>query len=77
MIVIDYHGYTIQEAYEDIQEAVKECHEERVKKLKVITGKGEICKEFPFWLERNPLVRKMEQTDDGGCFYLWISIKKR
>jgi len=48
MIVIDYHGYTIQEAYEDIQEAVKECHEERVKKLKVITGKGEICREFPF-----------------------------
>ena len=46
-------------------------------KIKIITGKGSICQEFPLWIECNPLVRKIEQSDDGGCFYLWILIKKR
>ena len=43
MIVIDYHGYSIQEAYDDIIATIKECHEERIKKIKIITGKGSIC----------------------------------
>jgi len=77
MIVIDYHGYSIQEAYDDIIATIKECHEERIKKIKIITGKGSICQEFPLWIECSPLVRKIEQSDDGGCFYLWILVKKK
>ena len=77
MIILDLHGYTLQEAYKETHEFVKECHRDRVKKVKVITGKGEINKEFPMWLERSPLVRKMEQTSDGGCWHLWVAISQR
>tara|TARA_B100000809_G_C15058558_1_gene501521 strand:+ start:193 stop:450 length:258 start_codon:yes stop_codon:yes gene_type:complete len=77
MIILDLHEYTIQEAYEETLDFVIECHEERIKKAKVITGKGEIGREFPMWLDRNPIVRKIEQTNDGGCYHIWIAISQR
>ena len=77
MMILDLHEHTIQEAYEETLDFVKECHEERIKKARVITGKGVIGREFPMWLERNPIVRKVEQTNDGGCYHIWIAIKQK
>ena len=37
---IDLHGYTLQNANETIEKAVKKCFEDSVTKIIVITGKG-------------------------------------
>ena len=37
---IDFHGYTIEEANNTIEQFIKNCFEEEVTKIIVITGKG-------------------------------------
>ena len=37
---IDLHGYTLQNANETIEKAIKKCFEDNVTKIIVITGKG-------------------------------------
>ena len=37
---IDLHGYTLQEANEEISKFIENCYLNRVKKINIITGKG-------------------------------------
>ena len=37
---IDLHGYTLQEANEEISKFINNCYLNRVKKINIITGKG-------------------------------------
>ena len=37
---IDLHGYTLEEANEQISEFIEDCYINRVKKINIITGKG-------------------------------------
>ncbi len=37
---IDLHGYTLQEANEEISKFIDNCYLKRVKKINIITGKG-------------------------------------
>ena len=58
MNVLDLHGYTLDDAYIETLEFLKDMHKDKVKKVKVITGKGAIAKEFPFWIERSSYIKK-------------------
>ena len=39
----------------------------------VVTGKGAISKEFPFWIEKSTYIKKYEPTSDGGCWYITMA----
>ncbi len=50
---IDLHGYTLDEANKIINDFIKNCYEEKVKKIIVVTGKGLHSEN-----EKNPYVSK-------------------
>ena len=60
MNVLDLHGYTLDDAYIETLEFLKDMHKDKVKTVKVITGKGAIAKEFPFWIEKSSYIKKFE-----------------
>ncbi len=63
---IDLHGMTIQEAYFFTIDFLKNTPH---KTVTVITGKsGDICREFPMWLNRVPSVRTFIELNGGGAF---------
>jgi hypothetical protein len=45
--------------------------------VKVITGKGEIGREFPMWIEKNSYIKKYEPTNDGGCWLVTMADQYR
>ena len=77
MNVLDLHGYTLDDAYIETLEFLKDMHKDKVKKVKVITGKGAIAKEFPFWIEKSSYIKRFEPTDDGGCWYITMADQYR
>ena len=50
---IDLHGYTLDDANKKIEEFIKECFENNIKLIKVVTGKGLHSNN-----ERNPYISK-------------------
>ena len=76
MNILDLHGYNLQDAYIETLEFLKDMHKDKVKKVKVITGKGAIAKEFPFWIERSSYIKKFEPTNDGGCWIITMLVDK-
>jgi hypothetical protein len=76
MNVLDLHGYTIQDAYIETIEFIKDMHNQKEITVKVITGKGEIGREFPMWIEESSFIKKCELTDDGGCWIVHMAIQK-
>ncbi len=77
MNVLDLHGYTLQDAYTETLEFLKDMYKQKEEKVKVITGVGAIAKEFPFWIEKSSYIKKFEPTDDGGCWYITIADQYR
>ena len=70
----DLHGYTVQRAFEWVQYWINEAHRDGVRRLKIITGKsGQIHHEFPFWMENNPKVSSIHETN--GSFV--VKVKKK
>ena len=45
-MTIDLHGYTLEEANEEISKFIENCYLNKVKKINVITGKGMRSKNF-------------------------------
>ena len=76
MNVLDLHGYTLQDAYAETMEFLKDMHSDKEKKVKVITGKAEIGREFPMWIEQIDYIKKYEPTDDGGCWIITLLVDK-
>lgn len=58
---IDLHGYSMQNAYENLIKFVEDCYRFRKQNLMVITGHGDnfisIKREFCIWVE-NPSIKK-------------------
>ena len=77
MNVLDLHGYNLQDAYNETLVFLRDMHKDKVKKVKVITGKGAIANEFPFWIEKSSYIKKFESTDDGGCWYVTMADQYR
>jgi len=71
---MDLHGLTVQSAYLEFNRAVNECRSKGIKKLKVITGKGQIQKEFTHWCDSNPKVKNCTINPDKGSYLVRIAI---
>ena len=67
---------TAEEARYKPLEFLKDMHKDKVKTVKVITGKGAIAKEFPFWIEKSSYIKKFEPTSDGGCWIITLLVDK-
>jgi DNA-nicking Smr family endonuclease len=70
---MDLHGLTVQDAYNEFQYAVNECRSKGIKKLKVITGKGQISSEFPHWCDTNPKIKSWTINHDKGSYLVRIA----
>tara|TARA_Y100000310_G_scaffold343777_1_gene452973 strand:+ start:1569 stop:1784 length:216 start_codon:yes stop_codon:yes gene_type:complete len=71
---MDLHGLTVQDAYNEFNRAVDECRSKEIKKLKVITGKGQINYEFPGWCDSNPKIKNYTLNPDKGSYLVRITI---
>lgn len=73
---LDLHNMTIQDAYNAVYSHILKSYENGYNKILHITGKsGNICKEFPFWIERNKYVRYAESLNGGGSWKITL-VKK-
>jgi DNA-nicking Smr family endonuclease len=77
MNVLDLHGYTLQDAHAETMSFLRDMHRDKEEKVKVITGKGAIAKEFPFWIEKSSYIKKFEPTNDGGCWHIIMADQYR
>ncbi|MAH07784.1 hypothetical protein CMI38_06060 [Candidatus Pacearchaeota archaeon] len=71
---MDLHGLTVQNAYNEFNRAVNDCRSKGIKKLHVITGKGQIQKEFIHWCGSNPKIKNCIINSDGGSYLVKITI---
>ena len=63
---LDLHGMTVQEAY---MATVDFINSRTQNTITIITGKsGQICQEFPEWMNLNRHVRSWEELNGGGAF---------
>ena len=70
---MDLHGLTLDQAYDRVKNAFRDCHSRGIKKLKVITGRsGEICRQFPVWAELDEHVKYVKLNEDKGSFFVKI-----
>jgi DNA-nicking Smr family endonuclease len=73
---IDLHGMPIHQAWKHTLDTIEACYHQQVKKLIVVTGKsGQICQEFPFWVEKSQYVRTFSMNENKGSWT--IRIKKK
>lgn len=74
---LDLHGLTLNEAHAQTKKVVYEARLfYGLKSITVITGlSGQIRREFPFWVEALPEVRRFEPLNGGGAFR--VHLKKR
>jgi len=77
MNILDLHGYNLQDAYDETMSFLRDMHKGKEKKVKVITGKGVIAKEFPFWIEKSSYIKRFEPTNDRGCWYITMADQYR
>ena len=77
MNVLDLHGYPLQDAYVETLEFIKDMHTQKEITVKVITGKGEIGRELPMWIEKSSYIKKCEPTNDGGCWLVTMADQYR
>ena len=52
---MDLHGLDLTLRGKNIETATEECYNKKIKNLKVITGQGEMSKEFLGWVQRRPI----------------------
>ena len=69
---------TLGHAHAQTRLLVSEAHTRGLKHVTIITGlSGPIRREFPFWVEQFPQVRRSEVLNGGGAFKLHLVKKQR
>jgi DNA-nicking Smr family endonuclease len=76
---LDLHGMTLNEAHAQTKKAVYEANVfYGLKYITIITGlSGQIRREFPFWIEALPEVKKLEVLNGGGAFKVFLKKKNQ
>lgn len=70
---LDLHGLTLQQAHAEALAHVRAGKAAGLKYVTVITGlSGEIRREFRYWIEPLPEVRKVETLNGGGAFKVFL-----
>jgi len=73
---LDLHDLTLAEAHTQTNAHIKHAHQIGQRKIIIITGRsGLIAKEFPTWIQLNPLVTKRAILNGGGAWKLWVKRK--
>lgn len=67
-MALDLHGTTIHNGWKTFVQEADDAYYRRVKAFKVITGKGEMLREFPVWASNHPRVREAKLNIDGGSY---------
>jgi len=72
---MDLHGLDLNTAWEEYRKATEECYKKKIKNLKVITGQGEMAKEFLGWVHADPFASSAKNLDDNKGAWQ-VTIKK-
>lgn len=72
---MDLHGLDLNSAWEVYRKATSECYDKKIKNLKVITGQGEMAKEFPGWVHADPFAISARNPENNKGSWT-VSIKK-
>jgi len=68
---LDLHGLTLAQAHTETLAFVSAAKQHGMKSVVIITGlSGDICREFPMWVESIPTVRLTQRLNGGGAFRL-------
>ena len=78
---LDLHGYSVQEAYENILDFIKKHYENKSKYITIITGKGTdkkeglIHKEIINWFNTDEFIlyiKNYEWINNNGALKIWL-----
>ena len=72
---MDLHGLDLNTGWAQYRKATEECYNKKIKNLKVITGQGEMAKEFPGWVEADPFAISARNPENNKGSWT-VSIKK-
>jgi len=72
---MDLHGLDLTTAWEEYRKATEECYKKKIKNLKVITGQGEMQKEFLGWVHADPFASSARNSENNKGAWA-VTIKK-
>ena len=72
---MDLHGLDLTTAWEEYRKATNSCYDKKIKNLNVITGKGEMQKEFLGWVHADPFASSAKNIDNNKGAWK-VTIKK-
>jgi hypothetical protein len=72
---MDLHGLDLTTAWKEYRNATQSCYDKKIKKLKVITGQGEMAKEFLGWVHADPFATSAKNIDENKGAWT-VQIKK-
>jgi hypothetical protein len=68
---IDLHGFTIHDAWRFFHQWVQEAQKDNtVKSVTVVTGQGQIYKEFPGWCDNMSFIRDIQPHFGNGAYHI-------
>lgn len=72
---LDLHGMSINQAHSETKTFFYKAKLFKLKYVRIITGlSGQIKREFPYWLEHMPEIRRVEMLNGGGAFKIYLII---
>ncbi len=70
---LDLHGLTLTQAHQKTMTFVRDAKLRGLKDVVIITGlSGKIKKEFPFWIENSPYIKRTEIRSGGGAYKIFL-----
>ena len=70
---LDLHGYTVQDAFNQVDQQLYQAQQIGQDKVTIITGKsGTISSEFSDWIRYRSDVKKAKPKNNGGAWDIWI-----
>ena len=72
---MDLHGLDLNTGWQEYRRATEECYNKKIKNLKVITGQGEMAKEFLGWVHADPFAISARNPENNKGSWT-VSIKK-
>ena len=72
---MDLHGLDLTTAWKEYRNATQSCYDKKIKNLNVITGQGEMQKEFLGWVNADPFASSAKNVDNNKGAWA-VTIKK-
>ena len=66
--MLDLHGCTVHEGWKLFNEYIGEAAQNNKKSVTVITGRGQMNREFKEWVMMSPLARDCDEYEQGGSW---------